>query len=454
MVNRMGLRDALSLSWRNIAQNKGRSLIIVLTISILFGLLIGVNFVLRGLEIDLLRSSTVGTYSEAYVMVCRTQLTLGCESKIDQDMIDKLVQYGGQKVGEYKIYDFMSADGVYYGDVGNITTVDFSAVKDFVTVDLAETPIGRVPVLIPVGGLQPEVTSEQLHREFDERYYVVGYLPKTNVDDTAFSTKREIGIGNMYTPTVQGFSLLNLVLGDISQGNTVAVNTPIIVDDGSGVVEDYLAEKIEAWRELQNMQLEEWAVRDQPRRLSYAVAKFENPVNLIAYAGSQDTNTQIDDFLSNPVSIVRAFSMTWVMLLAIEVVVLVIAVLVATLTFVHVVDHDADTLALYRLIGASTGDICWIYFLYLFELTILAIGVACILGLLISVVLTVIDGRALVERWKVYYGVSELSSSLLLGVDWHFWLVIGAMLIIPLISLVFGQGRFMSKHVAKQLKED
>ena len=42
----MGLKfsDALRLSWSNIAQHKKRSAIIILTISLLFGVVMGFNF--------------------------------------------------------------------------------------------------------------------------------------------------------------------------------------------------------------------------------------------------------------------------------------------------------------------------------------------------------------------------------------------------------------------------
>ena len=48
----MGLKfsDALRLSWSNIAQHKKRSAIIILTISLLFGVVMGFNFMLQGLQ--------------------------------------------------------------------------------------------------------------------------------------------------------------------------------------------------------------------------------------------------------------------------------------------------------------------------------------------------------------------------------------------------------------------
>ena len=48
----MGLKfsDALRLSWSNITQHKKRSAAIILTISILFGVIMAFNFMLQGLR--------------------------------------------------------------------------------------------------------------------------------------------------------------------------------------------------------------------------------------------------------------------------------------------------------------------------------------------------------------------------------------------------------------------
>lgn len=48
----MGLKfsDALRLSWGNVAQYKKRSAIIILTISLLFGVIMGFNFITSGIE--------------------------------------------------------------------------------------------------------------------------------------------------------------------------------------------------------------------------------------------------------------------------------------------------------------------------------------------------------------------------------------------------------------------
>lgn len=458
MANRMSVVDALYLSWRNVVKHKGRSLIIVLTISILFGLLIGVNLVLRGLEVSLLSAATAETQGSAYVLVCQVYQDHRCKPEVQQDMMDDLGRHGGQKIGEYKVYDFLSRDNVYYAELNQIKVVDFSAVKDFVTIDLNEVPTGRIPILAPMGGFRTKddgMYDERLRREIDDYYYIVGYLPVIEVEDHTFATP-EIGVGNTYTPSVPGgFNLLNLVLGEISAGAINGGMQPIIVDDGSGKVGDYLAEKVEEWQNAQKTQTEEWAIREQPELLKYVVAKFDQPLDLVGYV-TMDNNgdMQVDNFLSNPIDIVRTFLMTRMMLLVIEIVILVVAVMIAIFTFAQIVNHDVNILALYRSVGASTGNIWWIYFLYLLELSLLGMIAACLFGLLIVTVMMGVNANALAGRWKEYYALKDLPTVLFLGVDWHFWLVMLAMLAVAPVALVFDQGRFTDKSIAKRLKED
>ena len=65
----MGLRfsDALRLSWSNIAQHKKRSAIIVLTISVLFGVVMGFNFMLQGLRGTILDAALQANDGKVYL---------------------------------------------------------------------------------------------------------------------------------------------------------------------------------------------------------------------------------------------------------------------------------------------------------------------------------------------------------------------------------------------------
>lgn len=465
MVNRLKFEDALSLSWRNIVRHKGRSVIIILTIAILFGVLMGVNFVLRGLEVSLLDAATTKTEGKAYVdvrMGVRGSSTADImRNQLDDIALGDLEKHGGKALGLLKVYDF-TPNSTFVTDFQHIQVVDYSAVKDFVTVDLAEVPEGKVPVLAPEGGFKiepynPEIENPQvdwLREEIVDRYYIVGYLPVVNPTEQDLD-KAEFGVGNDYTPTVPGgFNLLNLVLGNVLGGVSEKME-PIIVDDGSGKVAEYLAEKTEIWQEAQREQLEEWRIYDEPRVIEGTIAVFNNPVDLMGYVPVfSDSPISVRGFVDNSAEIVSAFDMAWLVVMVLEVIVLIVAVVIATFTFAHVVDQDANTLALYRSMGATTNNMYLIYFLYLLELCLLALVVSFLLGVVIVGVMAWMNVDALVVKWQSFWALSELSKVSLFGIDWHFWMVVIAMLLIAPVSLIFAQGRFSSRHIAKQLKED
>lgn len=65
----MGLKlsDAFRLSWSNIAEHKKRSAIIILTISLLFGVIMGFNFIASGIEETTITASAGQTGGNVYV---------------------------------------------------------------------------------------------------------------------------------------------------------------------------------------------------------------------------------------------------------------------------------------------------------------------------------------------------------------------------------------------------
>lgn len=456
MVNRLSFRDALSLSWKNINQHKGRSVIIILTIAILFGLLMGVNFVLRGLEVSALNASVTNTGGVAYVSSSYQNPLSVSESKVTSDVLARIQKYGGENVGRSKAYKFISKLNTYDADYQTIQVVDSSVVQDFIIVDLSEVPEGKIPVLAPEGGFNikgESPSADWLRKEIADKYYVVGYLPILMVS-TAMLQMSELGIGNEFSATLPGFNLLNLFLGDITTGDSTGME-PMLVDDGSGVVSAYLDEKITAWRKVQQEQLGEWEVRDEPLVGESAIAVFRNPLDVIGYtAVDMGSGINIGGFVSNSSSVAQVFHMNWLGVMVIEVIVLVVAIVIATFTFAHLVDQDANTIALYRSMGATAGNIYLIYFLYLLELCLMALAASCLLGLAISGVTAWTDAGALAEKWQEFWVLDELPKVVLFGIDWHFWMVVIAMLLIAPVSLIFVQGRFSAKHVVKQLKED
>ena len=72
----MGLKfsDALRLSWSNIVQHKKRSVAIILTISMLFGIIMAFNFMLQGLRGTILNAALQTNDGKVYLQIGRAHV--------------------------------------------------------------------------------------------------------------------------------------------------------------------------------------------------------------------------------------------------------------------------------------------------------------------------------------------------------------------------------------------
>lgn len=448
MANKLKFSDALRLSWSNVAEHKGRSAIIVLTISVLFGVLMGVNFIINGLEKTLYSAALAETEGEAYLVVAPIKMDRYQDTISDGDdlelvdlqpsvlerdlrMITDVVQRNhGEMIGETWYYQLNFPYQV----------VKLSEAKNILDGDLTEIPEGKVPVLLPASGIEgvvaarydDDASQEELRQSLEEAFYQVGTLP--------------ISDGSL---TMTKSSLLNMLLSIIG---AVPSDGFYLVDDGSGRVEKFMLERMNNYLESS----ESAQISLQPAERWGMVVKFANVEQMIGFvtANSNEPMFSISGWNSNVVEIFWSMKFVKTVLLVLGVVSLVVAVIIAVMTFAHLIDQDAATIALYRSMGASMGDVHMIYFLYLLELCILAVGACLLIALGMVLVVTLLDAGALAERLHAFYNLSVMPKVWLLGFDGNSWMIIVAMLVVAPVSLVFAQGHFSSKNIAKQLKAD
>lgn len=450
----MGLKlsDAFRLSWSNIAQHKKRSAIIILTISLLFGVIMGFNFMLQGLRETILDAALQTNDGKVYFETGYqnissinegdfTKLTnLEAAQKIVRDAV---ADYHGKIIGEMTTYQ-----------LGNTRWVINQAVADAVgklDMKLDELKPGQIPFLTP---------------EFEGEYFQ-GYLWNNGKKDEHLVRVGVYPSTEAGTPTLPGFNPLNLLLGMVhGSGNTAG---PLIIDDGSGKVADYLNSMAQIRVEDGTYENVAEVFEGWPPEMRY-IAVFDNYDDAAAYyydAYGDSSNSpklvQIDgkkysilnmDIFGPVVHLKYDFDNIEFMLTAIEVLFIVIAILIATFTFAHLIDQDAATVALYRSLGASTGNIYLIYFLYLVELCLLTVLSCIMIAFVFSGAMWLFNAGALAERLKDYYILKDLPKVNLFGFNGMFFWTIGAIMIVAPISLLFTMRHFSAKHIAKKLKED
>ena len=442
----MGLKfsDALRLSWSNIAEHKKRSVAIVLTISILFGVIMGFNFMLEGLRETILSAALQANDGKVYLEVGYQELAgfgpgrvekVDSEAKLDEFIEEGVARYHGKIIGEKLNYQF-----------NNIFETITPAVAESILgeIDLSSVPEDKVAVLMPAE------TSQYAAVDRGD-YYIVGTYPSTQQG----------------SPTLPGLNPVNLLLSMVYGSGINA--RPLIIDNDSEAVHNYFLKLAQqkVYSGSPYASAEEYLETVVPQtRYIVEFPNYEDAVNYYydIYAEKNiPKNVEIGDrkyellnmdTFGRVIHLEYDFNNLQFILTAIEILFIVIAILVATFTFAHLIDQDAATIALYRSLGASTGSIYLIYFLYLVELCLLAVLSCILIAFIIVGVMWLCNAGALAERLKEYYFLKDLPKVNLFGFNGMFFWIIGAIMIVAPMSLVLTMRRFSVKHIAKKLKED
>ena len=453
----MGLKfsDALRLSWSNIAQHKKRSVVIILTISILFGVIMGFNFLTFGMEKTMLSASAGQTGGDIYIEarygrsmgtwydyvkdseeIAQVDLTPVINEEADQKIRERVAEYGGEVIGYYWYYQL---DYPY-------RVIDKSVVEKFIDTDLWESlPEGKMPTIMPEGWEPPTYayggeSDTRLRDRLGDSLYRVGTIPSTEEGK----------------PTLDGFNPLNVILAQLAG----AMNDDFwLVDDGSGKVEAFMRDQLKKYLAEENS-----SYSLEPTKKT-VVAKFSDPYQAVAYASpdeealgvkvySSDHQYGTQDLFGTTLMVADSFNTQRALLIAVEVLLLVVAVVVAVLTFAHLIDQDAPTVALYRAMGANTDNIYIIYLLYLVELCLLAIAATILIEFLFFGLVALTSVGPLAVRLQEFYHLHDLPKITLFMFNGSFWFILAIILAIAPLSLFFTLRRFSAKHIAKKLKED
>lgn len=448
--------DALRLSWSNIAQHKKRSAIIILTISILFGVIMGFNFITFGMEKTMLSASAGQTGGDVYTEVhyrgagysssfdtihspeelAGVSLAPVLDEEYDRKLREQVAEYGGEIVGYYWYYQL---DYPY-------RVISKSAVEAFIDEDLWRAlPDGQAPVMMPEGWKPPIYsyggeTDSHLYDRLEGKLYRVGSIPSTEPGK----------------PTLSGFNPLNIILAQLAG----AINDDfLLVDDGSGKIEEFMRGQLEEYLAGERG----WYDAGSPVKKT-AVVKFDDPYAAVAFDSPDEEALGVklynnieyyaQDLFGTTVMVANSFNTQRVLLIAVEVLLLIVAVIVAVLTFAHLIDQDAATVALYRAMGASTDNIYVIYFLYLVELCLLAIAATIVIAFLFVGLVALTSMGSLAVRLQEFYHLRELPKITLFMFNGSFWSILAIIMTIAPFSLFFTLRRFSAKHIAKKLKED
>lgn len=456
--------DALRLSWTNISAHKVRSTLVIITISVFFILILGLNLVFQGVEDTVLNAATIGSHGKIYIETGFTSDTLSSKPDLSvlptnaENIVEqRLARYHGTKVGNLTLYYFENLSLQNPGEPSNriihatpdwYEVIDASAVTNLLTVPLSDVPAGKVPVIAQQG---KSLTEEQ-----SETFFIVGYFPLSQSV-------------NLRLPG--GFNPLNFVLSDASgRIDTAYLNSILLVDDDNEALKTFLTNRTERMKqEAEYVYGRPDDERSKPAIQTFIIATFDKASDAAEYylnmsrEGSEfgyacDYNhgyyCQARDLFGNAVSVASSFYRSNLILLFLGIILFLIAACVAATTLAHVVSEDAATVALYRSLGATTKDIYLVYLLYLLELCFIAVVVCFLASLLFAGIMALTSASALGAVLQKAYYLSEVPPISMLGFNPQFFLVLGSILLIAPLSLLLTIKSFSPKAIAKKLKAD
>lgn len=218
--------DALHLSWSNISQHKGRSAIVILTISILFGVVMAFNFMLEGLSKTTFDAAMQASDGKIYIAAGYNEIASineGDYFKVnnledaEKAIVESVKRYHGQIIGQV----------VQYNGIGSSRwTINQELAERFDELDFDKLQEDQIPYVGP-----------KVEDEFFDLYL-------KDADDNKDKLLVKVGTypaTEPGSPTLPGFNPLNLLLSGIHGFYTA----PLMVDDGSGKVMRYLEKMAE-----------------------------------------------------------------------------------------------------------------------------------------------------------------------------------------------------------------
>lgn len=421
------LSDAAHLAIQNIVSYKLRSLAIVLTVSIIFGLIIGINFLFAGLRTTLLDTSTVKTAGASYV-VARFQNAADSDSR-EERLAERAKRYHGEDIGtitDYKV-----------GITPGFSVANYSLFESYVDqAKLASLPPDRLPILLrPLE--QAEIVGDDFKELLATEYYVVGELSKST---------------GSIPPLPGGYNLLNLPIKALASYGSWQPHHCVILDVGDGRVNRFIESEL--------IKSDDFSTNNKIE--SYSLIRFANTADLTSFLDTSDTKERRSgredpliamSLFSNTAGIVQSFFDTDRILFIAETILMVVAVIITAFTFIHLIDQERSSVALYRSLGATTRDLLLTYLLYLLGLCLISIFVSIVIGIILVAAMSSTNASILATSLQSTYGLSFTPHVFLLGIDHRFFIIIFCTLFTAPLALLLSQDRLSSKHLASSMKD-
>lgn len=457
----MKIIDAFHIGSKSLTAHKKHNFITLIAVSLLFGLLLGVNFILQGLENKLLDLSSEKTKAKHFLQVTVSdgEGRAGDEKKIEQTK-SKVEEYGGKVVGSLAI-----------GDGGNVLSDELT--KYIFGVDRPNAPENQIAVVIDSKKAQDLLdikihnrlsneekmalfkelnqkmkgatfTAREEHAKEKTHYNEDDYqeeltspeaVLKEDASDTKYFVLEVLPFGTdtpQLRKLVDELRLLDTVLFTIAEGSAqkILIGSEHIKQEEAG-----------GFRLLAEFQDTEKMFRYY---LENDCSDFDN--------NCRDIN--ISDAFGNPLSILMTFKSVRIFLNIAVTVLTVIAVIITTFSFLRLVNQEVSNIALFKIMGAKKRDIATIYLVFLLEMALLTILISLVVGFLLALSISLIESADLSANLSVFYNVEVKQPLLLFGLNTQVFSLISIILLTSLLTIVLTLDQFSDKNIFRKLRQN
>lgn len=465
------LRDALRLAFVNLAGNRRRTSLIIMTVVVLFAPMLSLAFLAQGIRSSILDASALQTGGAVYIQTgFLADIYYGAEERVitpapenaDEILRERIAAHHGEIVGTITAarrslgwdYDLISASAVeaFQNDTapstnftGTATTTDVNVTADATVTPSIPTTDLNTSTANTLASPLPVITNSNLHLS-DPTLSVLATYPGTK---TLFSLQGASAALGFFTDAISG-----------------TPSQTFLIDDGSPAIQSYRDQALADWR-ARCQQTYQSTCDYHPSLPELYVVRFISPRDAATYqttAGfdslryGYDTDADyqylIADLFNNTLSVAGATTSAQFIIYVVMGAFLILALILIVTTLSHAADEDAATIALYRSLGASTRAVHLIYFLYLLLLCLFAALISFLVALLFASLIALIVAAPFAASLQTFYQLSAPPAISCLGLDGFALLLLAAILLVAPLALLLTFHQFSAKHLSRKLKNE
>ncbi len=468
----MKLSDKFSLVSARLKTRKSRTAITILTMSVLFGVVIAAMTIIQGNfnNLEYLNQEAYGDH--IFLKVTYS----GEDIEHSEEYIARAVGYlNGQVVG--KITHYCSNKQI---DIPNLTpyrepfvisapcsqsypgeyieVIDSETISSLIDVHNANDD--SINVILPVatagklqGISQPSLAS----------YAVTEYIKNVASQSVGYkftATTSEFSAAGQETEASTKFTIVGLTPSrDIT---TFSPDAPTIFSDIMPV-ENYSPMAIFAVVNPASSAFQALYNRQSNDRTEYLIS-FSNVQNALAWLNPKESqkaipqdltkniSTNSQKYLTTRISNYQRHQSYNKIITEFAIVFTIVSIIIMAGTLSRVIDDEKSSIALYRSIGATTGEILQVFVLYMLIISLLVILCATVIGILISLGVTFIFSGAVTATARSLFLLPNLKLLIMIGFDWKIIFVWLSIIVISLVSLLTMVKKLVSKDITKDLK--